>query len=123
MKLSGIDKGENMKEEREVSDVVRVWKEQVGRLRHVVSGINQIKAGTLGRGPDLQETMPVKTLKQSEGGIPARQACMMCGLKRDERVTPADMEMDDSFGEWWIDQVNMHRGMYAPHCDAGTGLC
>ncbi|KAL1797564.1 hypothetical protein ACET3X_004170 [Alternaria dauci] len=110
MKLTGIDKGENMKEEREVADVVRSWKEQVGRLRHVVSGANQIKAGTLDRGPDLQETMPVKTLKQSEGGIPARQPCMLCGLKREERVTAADMATDDSFGEWWIDQVNMHRG-------------
>jgi hypothetical protein len=48
MKLTGIDKGENMKEERETSDVVRVWKDQVGRLRHVVAGVNQIKAGTLG---------------------------------------------------------------------------
>ncbi len=112
MKLTGIDKGENMKEEREVSDVVRAWKEHIGRLRHVVSGVNQIKAGTLGPVPDLQETMPVKTLKQSEGGMPARQPCMMCGLKRDERVTAADMATDDSFGEWWIDQVNMHRGIY-----------
>jgi hypothetical protein len=110
MKLTGIDKGENMKEERETSDVVRVWKDQVGRLRHVVSGVNQIKANTLGLVPDLQETMPVKTLKQSEGGIPARQPCMMCGLKREERVTATDMATDDSFGEWWIDQVNMHRG-------------
>jgi len=110
MKLTGIDKGENLKEEREVSDVVRTWKEQVGRLRHVVSGVNQIKAGTLDRGPDLHETMHVKTLKQSEGGIPARQPCMMCGLKREERVTAADIATDDSFGEWWIDQVNMHRG-------------
>ena len=114
MKLTGIDRGENMKEEREASDVVRVWKEQVGRLRHVVSGTNQIKAGTLGLVPDLQETMPVKTLKQSEGGIPARQPCMMCGLKREERVTATDMATDDSFGEWWIDQVNMHRGVF--HC-------
>jgi hypothetical protein len=110
MKLTGIDKGENMKEEREASDVVRVWKDQVGRLRHIVSGTNQVKAGTLGVVPDLQETMPVKTLKQSEGGMPARQPCMMCGLKREERVTAADMATDDSFGEWWIDQVNMHRG-------------
>jgi hypothetical protein len=110
MKLTGIDKGENMKEEREASDVVRVWKDQVGRLRHIVSGTNQIKAGTLGMVPDLQETMPIKTLKQSEGGMPARQPCMMCGLKREERVTAADMATDDSFGEWWIDQVNMHRG-------------
>jgi hypothetical protein len=111
MKLTGIDKGENLKEEREASDVVRVWKDQVGRLRHVVSGANQIKAGTLGTVPDLQETMPVRTLKQSEGGVPARQPCMMCGLKREERVTAGDMSAEDSFGEWWVDQVNMHRGM------------
>lgn len=110
MKLTGIDKGENMKEEREASDVVRVWKDQLGRLRHVVSGANQIRAGALGAVPDLQETMPIKTMKQSEGGIPARQPCMLCGLKREERVTATDMATDDSFGEWWIDQVSMHRG-------------
>lgn len=114
MKLTGIDKGENRKEEREASDVVRAWKDQVGRLRHVISGVNQIKAGTLGPAPDLQETMPVRTLKQSEGGVPARQQCMMCGLKRDERVTAADMTVEDSFGEWWIEQVNMHRGTSSP---------
>jgi hypothetical protein len=110
MKLTGIDKGENLKEEREASDVVRAWKDQVGRLRHVIAGVNQIKAGTLGAAPDLQETMPVRMLKQSEGGIPARQPCMLCGLKRDERVTAADMAVEDSFGEWWVEQVNMHRG-------------
>jgi hypothetical protein len=123
MKLTGIDKGENMKEEREVSDVVRSWKEQVGRLRHVVAGVNQIKAGTLDRGPDLQETMPVRTLKQAEGGIPARQPCMLCGLKREERVTAADIATDDSFGEWWIDQTNMHRGVFSPSCGALLDAC
>ena len=109
MKLSSIDKGENMKEEREVSDVVRMWKEQVGRLRHVVSAANQIKAGSLGIVPDIQETMPVKVLKQGEGGVPAKEPCMLCGLKRDERVGAVDQGVEDSFGEWWVDQVNMHR--------------
>ncbi|KAH8722490.1 hypothetical protein GQ44DRAFT_711877 [Phaeosphaeriaceae sp. PMI808] len=129
MKLTGIDKGENMKEERETSDVVRVWKEQVGRLRHIVSGANQIKAGTLGLVPDVQETMSVKTLKQSEGGIPARLACMMCGLKREERVTASDMVVEDSFGEWWIDQVSMHRGTFTGcfkggyACMVANGVC
>lgn len=112
MKLTGIDKSENRKEEREASDVVRAWKDQAGKLRHVVSGVNQIKAGTLAPAPDLQETMPVRTLKQSEGGVPARQQCMLCGLKRDERVTAADMLVEDSFGEWWVEQVNMHRGTF-----------
>jgi hypothetical protein len=113
MKLSSVDKSENMKEEREVSDVVLAWKDQVGRLRHVVSAANQIRAGTLGAVPDIQETMAVKVLKQGEGGVPAAQPCMMCGLKRDERVGLADQGVEDSFGEWWVDQVNMHRGMSA----------
>lgn len=110
MKLAGVDKGESKKEESEVADVVRLWKQQVGRLRHVVSGVNQTKTGTLDAVPDLQEVMPVRTLKQSEGGMPARLPCMLCGLKREERVTAADLGTDDSFGAWWIDQVNMHRG-------------
>ncbi|KAJ8111484.1 hypothetical protein OPT61_g5938 [Boeremia exigua] len=129
MKLTCIDRGENLKEEREASDVVRAWKDQVGRLRHVISGVNQIKAGTLGPAPDLQETLPVRTLKQSEGGVPARQPCMLCGLKRDERVTAADMAVEDSFGEWWIEQVNMHRGrelarelFCRPEMKASSGL-
>ncbi|KAK7179754.1 hypothetical protein DPSP01_003231 [Paraphaeosphaeria sporulosa] len=109
MKLSSIDKSENMKEEREASDVVRVWKDQVGRLRHVVSAANQIRAGSLGAVPDIQETMPVKVLKQGEGGVPAKEPCMLCGLKRDERVGAVDQGVEDSFGEWWVDQVNMHR--------------
>jgi hypothetical protein len=109
MKLSTVDKSENMKEEREALDVVRAWKDQVGRLRHVVSAANQVKAGTLGAVPDIQETMPVKVLNQSEGGVPAREPCMLCGLKRDERVGAADQGVEDSFGEWWIEQVNMHR--------------
>ncbi|KAF2476904.1 uncharacterized protein BDR25DRAFT_339011 [Lindgomyces ingoldianus] len=110
MKLAGVDKAEAMKEDREVSDLVRVWKDQVGRLRHVVSAANQAKAGSLGPVPDIQETMLVKTLKQTEGGIPARMPCMLCGLKRDERVAMVDQYVQDSFGEWWVDQVNMHRG-------------
>ncbi|KAJ4360766.1 uncharacterized protein N0V89_001333 [Didymosphaeria variabile] len=109
MKLSSIDKSENMKEEREASDVVRAWKDQVGRLRHVVSAANQIRAGSLGAVPDIQETMPVKVLKQGEGGVPAKEPCMLCGLKRDERVGAVDQGAEDSFGEWWVEQVNMHR--------------
>lgn len=109
MKLSSIDKSENMKEEREASDVVRGWKDQIGRLRHVVSAANQIKAGLLGAVPDVQETMVVKVAKQGEGGVPAKEPCMVCGLKRDERVGGVDYDVEDSFGEWWVEQVNMHR--------------
>jgi RNase P/RNase MRP subunit p29 len=110
MKLTGIDKSENMKEEREVADVVMAWKEVIGKMRHIVSAANQAKAGSLGAVPDIQETMPVRALKQSEGGVPARLPCMLCGLKREERVGTVDQAVEDSFGEWWVEQVSMHRG-------------
>ncbi|KAF2200107.1 hypothetical protein GQ43DRAFT_374623 [Delitschia confertaspora ATCC 74209] len=109
MKLVGIEKGEAMKEEREVLDVVRAWRDQLGRLRHVVAALNSSNAGVLGHVPELQETMPVRTLKEIEGGIPARQQCMLCGLKRNERVDSVDQAVEDSFGEWWVEQVSMHR--------------
>ncbi|KAF2020626.1 hypothetical protein BU24DRAFT_416297 [Aaosphaeria arxii CBS 175.79] len=109
MKLTGIDRSEAMKEDREVADVVRAWKEQVGRLRHVVSAANQARPGSLGAVPDLQETMPVRTLKQSEGGVPAPRPCMLCGMRREERGS-GDLGVEDSFGEWWVEQVSMHRG-------------
>ncbi|KAJ9637293.1 hypothetical protein H2199_007580 [Coniosporium tulheliwenetii] len=105
MKLTGVDRGEERKEEREVLDVVGAWQEQLGRLRSAVAG-----SKGLGAVPEIQETMPVRTAKQSEGGVPAPRRCALCGLKRDERVGKMDENVADSFGEWWIDQMSMHRG-------------
>lgn len=112
MKLTGIDKSESMKEEREVADVVRAWKEGMGRLRSAVASVNQRKNGELGAVPNLEEDMKVKTLKQSEGGVPSRMPCFLCGLKRDERVV-VESDVDDIFGEWWVEGVSMHRGMFS----------
>ncbi|KAF2237174.1 hypothetical protein EV356DRAFT_521743 [Viridothelium virens] len=110
MKLTGIDKAENNKEEREVLDVVRAWREQSGRLRSAVTAAQSAShAESLGAIPDIQETMVVKTAKQLAGGVPAPHQCALCGLKRDERVLKVDNEVQDSFGEWWIEQVSMHK--------------
>ena len=122
MKLAGIEKGEAMKEERDVLDVVTAWREQLGRLRHVVAAANAGRPGVLGPVPELSETLHVKTLKEAEGGIPAPKPCMLCGLKREERVEAVDQGVEDSFGEWWIDQVNMHRGTsWLPFMDFRDG--
>ena len=110
MKLTGIDKSESNKEEREVLDVIRAWQGQAGRLRSAITAAqNASKAQTLGTIPDIQETMTVKTAKQLDGGVPAPRQCALCGLKRDERVLKVDNQVQDSFGEWWIDQVSMHK--------------
>lgn len=109
MKLTGIDKSEINKEEREALDVVRAWREQLGRLRSAVAAANVIRPGYLGTIPEVQEVMSVRVCKEIDGGILAPQQCALCGLKRDERVNKVDVSVEDSFGEWWIEQVSMHR--------------
>nr|OQO16727.1 hypothetical protein B0A51_15254 [Rachicladosporium sp. CCFEE 5018] len=71
MKLTGVDKGELAKEEREVLDVLRLWNAQVGRLRSAVTAINASRSGMakLQAVPEISEAMPIKTLKSAEGGF------------------------------------------------------
>ena len=43
--------------------------------------------------------MTVKT----EGTLTAPKACVICGLKREERIPKVDFQVEDSFGEWWVE--------------------
>lgn len=110
MKLAGLDKSEAAKEDREVHDTLRLYRTQIGKLRSAVTAANAAPGlPKLPSIPDIAETMPVKALKQSEGGVTAREACALCGLKREERVVKVDDErVEDSFGEWWVQGMNMH---------------
>ncbi|KAK4242600.1 hypothetical protein C8A03DRAFT_40098 [Achaetomium macrosporum] len=102
MKLASLDKSHAARDDREAAEVAGVWKAQVGRLRGVVAGVNaaHAKEGLNLRVPDIKEGMVVSTAK----GVPtASKACVVCGLKRDERVAKVDFEVEDSFGEWWVD--------------------
>jgi hypothetical protein len=108
MKLTGIDKAENSKEEREVVDVVTLWKNCVGRLRAAVGSIGASQQSKHTIIPKIQENIPVRTANEAEGGISALNPCMLCGLKRNERAVGIDDDAHDSFGEWWIDQLFMH---------------
>jgi hypothetical protein len=102
MKLTGVDKAETTREDREVADVVRIWKDQLGRLRSAVavanSSIHEASAHLVI--PEIHETMPVKT---QDGGLTAPKQCIICGLKREERISKVDFEVEDSFGEWWVE--------------------
>jgi hypothetical protein len=112
MKLASIDKSEIGKEDREVLDSVQRWRLQVGKLRGAVATASTTTAGEavakFPAVPEIAETMPVKGLKVTEGGFTAPHACALCGLKREERVAKVDVDIDDSFGEWWVDSMNMH---------------
>lgn len=106
MKLTGLDRTETSREDTEVEDVLRAWREQIGRLKSAVLGASAdgIKLSV----PELAATMPVRAAKGSEGAIVSTHACALCGLKREERVAKVDVDVEDSFGEWWIDGTNMH---------------
>ncbi|KAF2455735.1 hypothetical protein BDY21DRAFT_365002 [Lineolata rhizophorae] len=109
MKLTGVDRAESTREQTEVLDVLRVWKTQVGKLRSAVAGASNAGATHLGHVPELRETMPVKRATQQEGGLTAPRPCALCGLRREERVDKVDFDVQDNFGEWWIERTSMHR--------------
>jgi len=102
MKLTGVDKSEVVREDREAADVVRVWKEQLGRLKSAVAVANtSLKDTAMHLAiPEISETMHVKA---QEGGLSAPKQCLICGLKREERITKVDIAVEDSFGEWWVE--------------------
>ncbi|CZT03659.1 uncharacterized protein RAG0_10359 [Rhynchosporium agropyri] len=102
MKLTGIDKSEVVREDREVADVFRVWKDQLGRLRSAVAVANTSLRDSSSHLaiPEISEAMHVKI---QEGGMTAPKQCLICGLKREERIAKVDIAVEDSFGEWWID--------------------
>jgi hypothetical protein len=102
MKLTGVDKAEATREDREAADVLRAWREQLGRLRSAIavanSSINDISAHLVI--PEINETMHVKT---QEGALTAPKPCIICGIKREERINKVDIHVEDSFGEWWVE--------------------
>lgn len=102
MKLAGIDKTQTAREDREAADVLSVWKQHVGRLRSAVAAANAAIADGSPqlRVPDLAENMAVQTAKMV---ATAPKGCFLCGLRRDERVARVDVDVEDSFGEWWVE--------------------
>lgn len=105
MKLAGIDKTQSAREDREAADVVGVWRDQIGKLRSAVVAANlgiqkqPVKMNPF-QVPDINDHMAVTTAKV----VPtAPRPCVVCGLKRDERVKGVDVDVEDSFGEWWVD--------------------
>jgi hypothetical protein len=102
MKLAGVDKAEATREDREAADVVRVWREQLGRLRSAIAVANSSIKDTSAHLviPEINEAMHAKT---QEGSLTAPKPCIICGLKREERISKVDVQVEDSFGEWWVE--------------------
>lgn len=99
MKLAGVDKTQSAREDREAADVVTAWKQHVGRLRSAVAVVNAA-GGIPVKVPELSESIKIQTAKN----VPtAAKPCVICGLKRDERLLNVDVDVEDSFGEWWTE--------------------
>ncbi|KFA75103.1 hypothetical protein S40288_04039 [Stachybotrys chartarum IBT 40288] len=99
MKLAGVDKTQSAREDREAADVVAVWQENVGRVRAAVAAANAAEKSAL-KVPELSDHMHVYAAKL----VPvANKPCVVCGLKREERITKVDFDVEDSFGEWWVE--------------------
>lgn len=99
MKLAGVDKTQSAREDREAADVVSSWRLYVGKLRSAIAVVNSSTSTSL-KVPELSDTMQVQTAKM----VPtAPKPCIICGLKRDERVAKVDIDVEDSFGEWWVE--------------------
>ena len=103
MKLAGLDKSESRREDQEAAEVLGLWRKQVGPLRSNLSMIKGQRPASSLTLPDISENMPIRTMKQSEGAVTAPKACFLCGVKRDERVAKVDVDVEDSFGEWWCE--------------------
>jgi hypothetical protein len=114
MKLTGVDRTETRREEREVAEVVRVWKEQLGPLRSAIvaaaaaaqprsEGVKGVTPTPLGPIPEITESLNIRTAPPSEGSLKAPNHCALCGLHRDERVEKVDIDVQDIFGEFWVE--------------------
>jgi hypothetical protein len=100
MKLSAVNKHEEVKEEQDAVDVLTLWRERASLFNAVVqaAGLKPIPAVS---GP---AALRVVVARAEQGGIKAGHACAVCALRRDERVVRVDEEVvQDSFGEWWTE--------------------
>ncbi|RKF58137.1 hypothetical protein GcC1_184030 [Golovinomyces cichoracearum] len=117
MKLASLNKSENLREDQEVANVFQVWKDQLGKLRSSVMIVNsngsREKKNRVATSASLTTTrlmVPEITsspssllVKAQIGALKAPKPCIICGLKRDERVQKVDFQVEDSFGEFWTE--------------------
>lgn len=99
MKLSAVNKHEDVKEEQDAVDVLALWRERAALFNAIIqaAGLRPIPPV-----PD-PSALKVVTARLEQGGLKAGHACALCALRRDERVLKVDEGVQDSFGEWWTE--------------------
>ncbi|KAJ5676249.1 hypothetical protein N7462_009146 [Penicillium macrosclerotiorum] len=99
MKLSAVNKHEDVKEAQDAVDVLGAWRERAALFAAVVQSAGRKPVPVVLEPGQLK----VVTARAEAGALKAGHACALCALKRDERVLRLDEEVQDSFGEWWTE--------------------
>jgi hypothetical protein len=97
MKLAAIHKSESLKEEKEAADVVSAWEKSAHLFNSTASKVDikrPLMALYLSVRPRPANGLDV---------LKASHACALCGINRNERVPQIDVNVEDSFGEYWIE--------------------
>ncbi|KAL2810430.1 hypothetical protein BJX63DRAFT_320405 [Aspergillus granulosus] len=97
MKLSTVNKNEDLKEQQEAIDVINMWRDRASLFNSIIQAAGKRPVQV------ILENTRVTTATAGQGAIKASHACALCGLKRDERIPKLDENVEDSFGEWWTE--------------------
>lgn len=97
MKLTSLNKSEVLHSEREAATVCDAWSSST----HIFAGIISQSEH---RRPwmHLNVNMVVRS-GPGYGTLEAREACVLCGIRREERIAGVDFDADDVFGEYWTE--------------------
>jgi hypothetical protein len=97
MKLVALNKTETLHSEREAAAVCDAW----SRNTHIFAGV-------VGRSEHRRPWMNLNVNMSVRAGpgygtLEAREACALCGIRREERIAGVDFDADDVFGEYWTE--------------------
>jgi len=94
MKLASVNRGENAREEREVEDLIGHWSRYTHEFNSILT-----QAHMTGYRLKLSSSPSLRVLK----GSGTSKQCALCGLQRTERINGIDTDIEDLFGEFWVE--------------------
>lgn len=101
MKLTGLDKTEQRREDQAAEDFLQVWQQHSGAFKALMVPVKTII--TSFELPNVTAKIPIHAAKPTKGAVLAPKSCRLCGIKREERAWKVDVQVQDSFGEFWHD--------------------
>ncbi|KAF2404995.1 hypothetical protein EJ06DRAFT_525573 [Trichodelitschia bisporula] len=107
MKLMNIARPERELQDAMAQSCIEEWTELVGKVRAAVLLLKKH-----GFKQKAELAVPPKLdakFSKSFNGEVERDVCGLCGLHRTERLERIDMDDFDGFGEWWREDLSMHR--------------